>query len=83
MELTQLPFAAGNLLVLASDGILERFNKAKEEYGADRLLGLLKSTVSSHANLQHLLDAIFQDTETYAESIPHHDDMTALCARMK
>ncbi len=83
MELTQLPFTASNLLVLASDGILERFNKAREEYGADRLLGLLKATVSSHVNLQHLLDAIFQDTETYAESIPHHDDMTALCARMK
>ncbi len=83
MELTQLPFAAGQLLVLASDGILERFNKAKEEYGQDRLTGLLKSSVPAQANLQNLLDAIFQDTETYAESIPHHDDMTALCARMK
>jgi len=83
MELTQIPFSAANLLVLASDGILERFNKAKEEYGQDRLNGLLKSRVPAHTNLLSLLDIIFQDAEIHAESIPHHDDMTALCARMK
>lgn len=83
MELKEQAFTTGDLLVLASDGILERFNRSKDEYGVDRLTGLLKRTPSPLQNLQELLDNLFSDAEAFAGGVAHHDDMTALCARLR
>lgn len=83
MELKEQDFTTGDLLVLASDGILERFNRSKDEYGTDRLTGLLKRTPSPVQNLQELLDNLFSDAEAFAGGVAHHDDMTALCARLR
>jgi len=82
MELRQLAFSKGDLLILTSDGILERFNRAREEYGLDRLTVLLKRAAST-ADLQEVLDSIFTDAENFAGGVAHHDDMTALCARLR
>lgn len=81
-KLTELPFTDNHTLLLASDGILERFNGVKEEYGQERLVSLVTNRLSGYSSFTHLLDAIFQDTDAFADSIPNHDDMTALCARM-
>jgi serine phosphatase RsbU (regulator of sigma subunit) len=83
MELRQLTFSKGDLLVLTSDGILERFNRTKEEYGLDRLTILLKGATTKRAELQEVLESIFSDAETFAAGVAHHDDMTALCARLR
>lgn len=82
MELRQLAFSKGDLLILTSDGILERFNRAREEYGLDRLTVLLKQAKTPR-DLQEVLDLIFSDAETFASGVAHHDDMTALCARLR
>lgn len=82
MELRELPFGKEDMLVLTSDGILERFNRTKEEYGLDRLTLLLKRA-TKQADLQTVLDSIFSDAEVFASGVAHHDDMTALCARLR
>lgn len=82
MELRQLSFSKGDMLILTSDGILERFNQAREEYGLDRLTGLLKNATRPR-DLQEVLDLIFSDAELFAAGVAHHDDMTALCARLR
>lgn len=82
MELHQLTFSKGDMLILTSDGILERFNRAREEYGLDRLTGLLRQAKTPR-DLQEVLDLIFSDAETFAAGVAHHDDMTALCARLR
>jgi serine phosphatase RsbU (regulator of sigma subunit) len=82
MELRELTFGKEDMLVLTSDGILERFNRTKEEYGLDRLTHLLKRA-TKQADLQRVLDSIFSDAETFASGVAHHDDMTALCARLR
>ncbi|MBL7849399.1 MAG: SpoIIE family protein phosphatase, partial [Cyclobacteriaceae bacterium] len=82
MELRQLHFKKGDLLVLTSDGILERFNRTREEYGIERLTGLLQRA-EPHDELQQVLDSIFTDTDAFASGVAHHDDMTALCARLR
>lgn len=82
MELRELLFGKGDLLVLASDGILERFNRTREEYGLERLTQLLKHT-SRLDELQPVIDSIFSDAEDFASGVAHHDDMTVLCARLR
>jgi len=82
MELRQLSFSKGDMLILTSDGILERFNQAREEYGLDRLTSLLKNATRPR-DLQEVLDLIFSDAEIFAAGVAHHDDMTALCARLR
>lgn len=83
MELKEMSFTKGDLLVLASDGILERFNRSKEEYGLTRFTDHLQRAVAPSSDLQHLLDSIFLDAENFASGVAHHDDMTALCARLR
>lgn len=83
MELTQVEFNTQHLLLLTSDGILERFNPAREEYGLDRLQSLIRRKPPLAQQAQALLDDIFFDTDHFAEGTPNHDDMTALCARRK
>ncbi len=82
-RLTQLPFTGNHTLLLVSDGILERFNPAREEYGQDRLITLLNSSLSGTEPLVRVIDVIFQDTDRFALSIPNHDDMTLLGARLR
>jgi len=83
IELTEVPFDSRHLLLLASDGILERFSPTKEEYGVERLQELTRKNPPSKQNPEALLDNILTDTESHAQGIPHHDDMTILCARRK
>lgn len=83
LALKERSFTKGDMLVLTSDGILERFNRAKEEYGLARLTHLLKESASKSASLQDLLDRIFSDADAFSQGVSHHDDMTALCARLR
>ena len=82
-RLTQLPFTRNHTLLLVSDGILERFNPDRVEYGQDRLIALLNSSLSGTEPLVRVIDVIFQDTDRFALSIPNHDDMTLLGARLR
>lgn len=82
-KLTQIPFTSRHILLLVSDGILERFNPAREEYGQDRLIQAINTTLSGSESLTRLIEVILQDTDRFATSLPNHDDMTLLGARLK
>ena len=82
MELREIAFGKGDMLILTSDGILERFNRTKEEYGLERLTQLLK-VPAKQDQLQYVLDSIFSDADAFASGVAHHDDMTVLCARVR
>ncbi len=81
IELTELDFNDSTKLILVSDGILERFNPIKEEYGLDRLLGSIRSVCK--ADTCAMVDTIYTDTEAFAEGTANHDDMTVLVACLK
>lgn len=80
---TQLPFSERHILLLVSDGILERFNPAREEYGQDRLIRVINTTLSGSESLTPLIEVIFEDADRFAKSVPNHDDMTLLGARLR
>lgn len=75
-----IPFTKDNIAILVSDGILERFNRQKEEYGLDRLLAQLQIDLQSiDVTMERLLENIFIKNDQFAEGLANHDDMTGLC----
>lgn len=83
VEQKEIEFQKAHLLILATDGIFERFNRAKEEYGWQRFKTAAEAQLQKSTDFEQLLEAFFQDADLFSQSTPHHDDMTALCARLR
>lgn len=83
LEQKEVPFNKNQLLLLSTDGIFERFNLKKEEYGFERFSVAAHRSLNESMDIDQLLDSIFNDADFFSENTPNHDDMTALCARVK
>jgi sigma-B regulation protein RsbU (phosphoserine phosphatase) len=75
-EQEQLQLAAGDRLVIFSDGVSEASNVAGEEYGDARIIEALQDTdeESPPAVLARLLASV----KSYASGAPQSDDITAM-----
>ena len=70
-----LQFAAGNILVLYSDGVTEAQNEAEQELGETRLNEILEDTKENSA--QEIVERIVVEIDRFAAA-PQHDDITLL-----
>ena len=66
----------GDTLVLYSDGVTHTVNEAGEEYGLDRLRGVLEDLPSRHAD--EVIGSIFGSVREFAGKVPRSDDLTCL-----
>jgi phosphoserine phosphatase RsbU/P len=80
-EVFTLDLQPGDLLVFASDGIVESENPKHEEFGSERLYSLL-STVSPKDSVEDISGAILLATDEFSGSAPPHDDRTLLVLRV-
>jgi serine phosphatase RsbU (regulator of sigma subunit) len=72
-------FTTSDVVILVSDGILERFNRQKEEYGLERLMKHLQTDLqSSDVTMASLLNNVFTQNDQFAGGLVNHDDMTGL-----
>src|SRR5215470_15852099 len=72
----------GDVVILASDGILESENAAQEEFGFDRLKDLLTS-LPTNSTVDDICGAILRATDEFAGvGIPARDDRTLLAIRV-
>ncbi|HEV8074410.1 MAG TPA: GAF domain-containing SpoIIE family protein phosphatase [Candidatus Acidoferrum sp.] len=81
-EQVTLSLSPGDVVVFASDGIHESMNKEQEEYGVDRLMGLLSTVTSADPGYkvaQRIIKAT--DEHTGPGRLPH-DDRTLLVLRV-
>jgi sigma-B regulation protein RsbU (phosphoserine phosphatase) len=76
-----LDLLPGDLLVFASDGIVESENPQNEEFGGERLSAIL-STVSRETSVEDVSGAILLATDEFSGSAPPHDDRTLLVLRV-
>jgi sigma-B regulation protein RsbU (phosphoserine phosphatase) len=72
--------AAGDTLLLFTDGITEAMNSRQEEYGEERLVELLSARASS-LSVEELVRLVTQEAIAYAEGAPASDDVTVLGVR--
>jgi len=72
---------AGDILLLMSDGILERMNANRQEFDSNRV----KDTFLKSANLtaEKIIDQLIEAGEKWAKDQPQNDDITFLLIRRK
>jgi sigma-B regulation protein RsbU (phosphoserine phosphatase) len=72
----------GDVILFASDGILESANAAHEEFGPERLTALL-SAVSDGDSAREIVEQVMAATDGHSGAgIPPHDDRTLLVLRV-
>jgi sigma-B regulation protein RsbU (phosphoserine phosphatase) len=75
----ELTLAAGDMALLLSDGLPERFNEAGEMFGYERTRELLLAHAS--AAPQVILERLLQASDEWAAGKPADDDMTFVALR--
>jgi serine phosphatase RsbU (regulator of sigma subunit) len=78
-EIAEVELAAGDTLVLYTDGITEAENADGEEFGASRLLDTLGS--HSHLPAVPLLQAVVGAVQQFSGGSEQQDDITLVIAR--
>ncbi len=79
-EQSEITLAAGDTIILFTDGVSEAMNNEDEEFGEDRLI----ATVLAHPDLppKEVIEKILEACDVFADGAPQHDDMTALVIRV-
>jgi sigma-B regulation protein RsbU (phosphoserine phosphatase) len=72
--------AAGDAYVFCSDGVFEARDAVGREFGAKRLLDLIRG--NRHAGARELVDTIFAALDAFRGETPPHDDMTAVAIKI-
>ncbi len=78
---TRLPLAAGETLVLYTDGVTDARNTAGEMFGADRLARAVESAARQPARV--LVDEVAGAVQIFASGAAPEDDITLLALRYK
>jgi phosphoserine phosphatase RsbU/P len=73
--------SVGDLVLLLSDGLPERFNSAGEMFGYDRSKESL--VANAHASPQAVIERLLQTGEDWAAGAAAADDMTFVALKMK
>jgi phosphoserine phosphatase RsbU/P len=76
-----LTLAAGDLVIVCSDGVTEARNVANEEFGRDRLLESIRSMHGVKPDV--VLDSLVSAVNQFARGAPQADDITVLVFRYK
>jgi sigma-B regulation protein RsbU (phosphoserine phosphatase) len=76
---TELTLAAGDLLVIFTDGISEAMNPALEEWGEERLIATVRAAQGCDAS--EIIARIMHAADQFAAGAPQHDDMTLIVLR--
>jgi sigma-B regulation protein RsbU (phosphoserine phosphatase) len=69
-------FARGDSLIMYTDGLSEAFNNSREQFGVDRLAGLL----ANHADLEprELLACVLEELTRFRSGAGRSDDLTIM-----
>ena len=79
LQRSELTLDEGDLLLLYTDGIVEAFSPAGEQFGTERLFETVTGSLSCGA--ARLCDAVVRDVRTFMEHEPPHDDQTLVAVQ--
>ena len=66
----------GDWLVIFTDGLVEAINKSEEEYGEERLMGVIAANTA--AQPPEMLNRMMTALDGFVGTTPQHDDVTCL-----
>jgi phosphoserine phosphatase RsbU/P len=73
--------AAGDWLVIFTDGLIEAIDQFGEEYGETRLMAVLQTNAAMAPDL--LLQRIIGEVNAFVGPTPQHDDITCMLIRVE
>jgi len=79
----EIPYQAGDMFWVISDGIKELRNPKKEQFGMERLGTLLEKEAPNGLSAAKMIATVFQALDGYRKGMPPHDDRTILCVRFE
>lgn len=79
---SSMDLQTGDIVLFASDGVVESENLAEEEFGLERL-SLVLAGIPRDASAQTIADSILAETDRYTGAgVPPHDDRTLIVLRV-
>src|SRR5262249_41862989 len=81
-EVLKVDLQPGDLLVFASDGIVESENSQHEEFGNERFSSIL-SRVGPNDSVEDVSGSILLATDQFSGDAPAHDDRTLIVLRVR
>lgn len=78
-EATERQLAAGDILIVYSDGVTEAFDRTRTQYGAGRLAALARAR--ARASPQALVDGVMASVDEFAGDASQSDDITLVVLR--
>jgi sigma-B regulation protein RsbU (phosphoserine phosphatase) len=72
--------AAGDVVVLYTDGISEAMNAEDEEWDEDRMIASVRACRNQSA--LEMIERIMQDADAFVAGAPQHDDMTIMIVKL-
>jgi phosphoserine phosphatase RsbU/P len=72
--------AAGDIIVLFTDGISEAMNSADEEWDEARLMESVRACRDRSA--VEMIDCLIRDADAFVAGAPQHDDMTIMIVKL-
>lgn len=79
-EVESTELNSGDTLLLFTDGVTEAMNAAREEFGEERLITLLKNLADKPASA--IIEHIVAETSCYQTLGEQHDDITLVCMKI-
>jgi sigma-B regulation protein RsbU (phosphoserine phosphatase) len=75
-----IQLAAGDVVLLLTDGVDESMSPAGEFFGTDRILGAVRPYLNRPAS--EIVDALYQAVRVFSENTPQLDDVTAVVIKV-
>ncbi len=79
LEEKKIRYSSGDVLLFVTDGITEARNDKNEDFGEERLTGLLKQLHSASA--EEIRDSVMKEVRQFAAGAYQHDDQTVVVVK--
>jgi sigma-B regulation protein RsbU (phosphoserine phosphatase) len=80
-EQESVQLQSGDVLLAYTDGVTEAFNSEGEEFGEERLEGLLREC--AHSSAEEVREAVVRSVREWCTGAPQHDDLTFIVLKVK
>ncbi len=81
IDVEKIKLKKDDMLVIYTDGVTEAMNEAREQYGEDRLLALIKEHGTKSPD--EFVDALNEDIKIFTSGYPQNDDITVVAMKEK
>ncbi len=75
-----LQLAAGDVLLLYTDGISEAMNSIDEEWGEERMMDAVQAC--KHSTALEMIERVIDAADAFVAGAPQHDDMTIMIVKI-